>query len=235
MRPTRRTPHLHLNWNDPSSFLRLVQAHHLGTIRHVQKHQHLFHEGDESHSFYIIIQGIVTAYQTDASGKQRIRRFFSKGDVVGHNTLFHETYIASTQVIQAGSVLVVDIPSFLASANQNPRLLMHLFQIMETTHRNLARHMGDSYSCTHTLVIKYLLRLMHQFGEPHSEGIALSLPLTQDLLAKYAGVTRVTVTRTLQHLVQRQIVSLQPKPWIIHRSDLLQSELEASRAVPPVD
>lgn len=196
-------------------WIQLIQQLHLGSIRSYRKHERIFHANEAAHSFYIVMKGIVITHQNDQEGRQRIRRFFSRGDVFGHNILFSDTYIANAQTIQPSTLLVINKQQFLTATKTYPQLLTHLYRVLEETHRNLASHMADPYYSAETRVIKYLIRLLNQFGAPSAEGIILSLPLTHELLSRYAGTTRVTVTRVLNRLNQAHILRTSPRPWVV--------------------
>lgn len=193
----------------------LIHKHNLGSMRQCCKHEHLFHNNDPADQLYIIQKGVVITYLADQDGHERIRRFFSVGDILGHNTLFHDVYIANAQAIQPSNLLAIDKTRFLKQVESEPRLLIQLYRVLEMTHRNLAIHMGDPYFSAETRVLKYLLRLLNQFGSPTTEGIKITIPITHELLAKYAGTTRVTVTRVLNRLSAEHILCTNPRPWIV--------------------
>lgn len=196
-------------------WIHLIQQLHLGEIRSYRKNEHIFHVNGAAHYFYIVLKGIVISHQNDQEGRQRIRRFFSSGDVFGHNILFSDTYIANAQAIVPSTMLIVDKQQFLMTSAKRPQLLAHLYRVLEETHRNLAMHMADPYYSAETRVIKYFIRLMKQFGTLSEEGITLKLPLTHEMLSRYAGTTRVTVSRVLNRLSQEHIVRTNPRPWVI--------------------
>ncbi|AJS58196.1 Crp/Fnr family transcriptional regulator [Paenibacillus sp. IHBB 10380] len=204
-----------------NELLALIHKHNLGSMRRYRKNEHIFHNNDPAELIYIIQKGVVITYLADQDGRERIRRFFSAGDILGHNTLFHGGYIADAQAIQPSKVIVIDKTQFLQQVESEPKLLIHLYRVLEMTHRNLAIHMGDSYYSAETRVLKYLLRLLNQFGTSTTEGIVITIPLTHELLAKYAGTTRVTVTRVLSRLSAGNILSTNPKPWIVSDLDAL--------------
>lgn len=202
-------------------WIHLIHQLHLGSTRSYRKNEHIFNVNEKAHSFYIVIKGVVIAHQNDQEGHQRIRRFFSKGDVFGHNVLFSDVYIANAQAIQPSTILVINKKLFLTAIETHPQLLTHLYGVLEETHQNLASHMADPYYSAETRVIKYLIRLLKQFGTPSSEGIMLSLPLTHELLSRYAGTTRVTVTRVLNRLTRAHILRTSPRPWMIWNEQAL--------------
>lgn len=204
-----------------NELLALIHKHNLGSIRHCRKNEHIFHNNDPANFLYIIQKGVVITYLADQDGHERIRRFFSVGDILGHNTLFHDVYIANAQVIQPSNILAIDKYHFLQKVESEPKLLVLLYRVLEMTHRNLAIHMGDPYYSAETRVYKYLLRLLNQFGISTTEGIEIKIPVTHELLAKYAGTTRVTVTRVLSRLAAENILRTSPRPWIVNDFEAL--------------
>lgn len=211
-----------------TELLSLIHKHNLGHIRQCRKNEHLFHSNDPADQIFMIQKGIAITYLADQDGHERIRRFFSAGDILGHNTLFHDVYIANARAIQPCTILSINKTKFLQQVELEPKLLIHLYRVLEMTHRNLAVHMGDSYFSAETRVLKYLLRLLNQFGNSTAEGIVITIPITHELLAKYAGTTRVTVTRVLSLLCADNILSTNPRPWIIKDFDALVELCEQS-------
>ena len=76
-----------------------------------------------------------------------------------------------------------------------------------------------------------MLILVRDFGVPTASGIMIDLKLSHQALAELIGSTRVTVTRLLGILRQKQVISISPEKKItIHNPTTLERAISLSRS-----
>ena len=100
-------------------------------------------------------------------------------------------------------------------------LLSRVYQGMEGVLRRTAHLMGGDAS---SRVLFELLNAAQRFGEPTEQG-GVSLRLKESDLAKHAGLARETVSRTLQKLKAKGVVTIKDRQLTIRSMDKLQRAL----------
>ncbi|MFM7615533.1 MAG: helix-turn-helix domain-containing protein, partial [Synechococcales cyanobacterium] len=65
-------------------------------------------------------------------------------------------------------------------------------------------------------LVSFLLILCRDFGVPGSEGVIIDLKLSHQAIAEAIGSTRVTVTRLLGELRDKEMISVYKKKITVH-------------------
>lgn len=189
----------------------------------VKKGEVILREGDAVTGVYFVYEGNFKVHKKWGE-KELIIRFAKKGAVFGHRGLGTITaiYPISATALEPGTVCFIPLGFFMASLKVNQDFLLKLMlffadelQESEQKMRNLA-HLPVKGR-----VAQALLALQQQYGSS-AEG-NISLDLTRQDLASYAGATYETVFRTVNELVLENLISLKGKSICINnQSGLLQ-------------
>ena len=178
---------------------------------HFKKGELLFREGEEVKGMYFIFSGTVKVHKQWGEEKELIVRFARKGDIVGHRGLGGDAlYPVSGTALEPVTVCFIDLDFFNATVKVNHEFLVQLMlfyaqelKVSERNMRNLA-HMPVKGR-----VANALLQLQQKFGV--SPDGFISLLLSRQDLASYAGTTYETVFRIMNELVQDEAIRLDGK------------------------
>jgi CRP/FNR family transcriptional regulator len=171
-----------------------------------KKGEQIFVEGDKVEGIYFVYEGTIKVHKKWGTEKELILRFAKKGDVFGHRGFGKETFYPITATaLDTATVCFIDLKFFLTSLKMNYDFIFELMkfyaqelQESEKNMRNLA-HMPVKGR-----VANALLKLKDKFGE-NSEGY-ISLTLSRQDLAAYAGTTYETVFRLMTEFSEEGIV-----------------------------
>ncbi|MGB3536408.1 MAG: global nitrogen regulator NtcA [Microcoleaceae cyanobacterium] len=188
----------------------------------------IFFPGDPAERVYVLIKGAVKLSRVYEAGEEITVALLRENSVFGVLSLItgHKSdrfyhAVAFTTV----EILSVPIEQVEKALKQDPALSMMMLQglssrILQTEMmiETLAhRDMGSR-------LVSFLLILCRDFGVPGQEGIRIDLKLSHQAIAEAIGSTRVTVTRLLGDLRQKNMISIHKKKITVHNPVILSQQ-----------
>jgi CRP-like cAMP-binding protein len=177
------------------------------SVRHA-KNSTIFAQGEDAHSFFLLLHGHVRAVKTTPTGEQIVVRYMAPGEIFGvAPAIGLKQYPASATAVDDGVVLTWPSAAW-------PRLVAR-FPALAT---NTLQTVGDRLQETHTRVVEMstqqveqriahtLLRLAGQSGRKLDHGVEIDFPITRQDIAQMTGTTLHTVSRILSGWEQLGLV-----------------------------
>jgi CRP/FNR family transcriptional regulator, cyclic AMP receptor protein len=180
----------------------------------------IFARGDPADRIYLVMSGHVRLYLVHESGKEISLALLGPGDIFGELALLGE--VRQTRFAQATDTVVLRFApasKFLEAIAARPRLKQQIAAIIG--HRVIQAELqieNLAYTSLHGRVLAVLLYLADHFGEPVDGGIEISLRLSQQDLASFAGTTRESWSTELHRLVRSGTISLTGDHHIVIRN-----------------
>jgi CRP-like cAMP-binding protein len=172
------------------------------------RHSAVFEQGEDAHSFFVLLHGHVRASKTTPAGEQIVVRYVAPGESFGVATAIGlQRYPATATAVDDSVALVWPSAAW-------PRLVAR-FPGLAT---NTLRTVGSRLQETHTRVIEMstqqveqriahaLLRLARQSGRKVEHGVEIDFPISRQDIAQMTGTTLHTVSRTLSGWEQRGLI-----------------------------
>lgn len=158
---------------------------------------------------YLIKEGAVKISTYDLSGKIIILGYWGKGDVVGQSLTQIEPYeIECLTFVEVECVPYQDwhiVAKQIRNCYQDAEKLVYILR--QTT--------------VEEKLIELLVYLCQKFGSVQENGRAILLPLTHRALADFLGVTRVSITRSINTLQSKKFLVCPKRGSIIlHTSEI---------------
>jgi CRP-like cAMP-binding protein len=182
----------------------------LGEARSVRfaKNSEIFQQGEEAHSFFVLLHGHVRASKTTPTGDQIVVRYVAPGETFGvAMAIGLPRYPATATAVEDSVVLAWPSATW-------PRLVAK-FPVLAT---NTLQTVGSRLQETHIRVIEIstqqveqriahaLLRLAKQSGRKLDHGVEIDFPISRQDIAQMTGTTLHTVSRTLSGWEQRGLI-----------------------------
>lgn len=170
--------------------------------RKYKKMEIIFHQGDDSHTLYLIVKGKVRIYSTSPGGEETSYRIFSERDVIGEFAAIDGQPRSTTAKAMEDCVLIeLERSKFLEYLTQMPELSM-----------GLIKHLVDKLRWTTDYaetIARYdakgrLLHIILQYNDLFGHEIEAGrvyeykLYMNQEDLASMIGARREWVNRILQ-------------------------------------
>lgn len=169
---------------------------------------HVFDQGAEAHSFFVLLHGHLQAVKTTSDGQQIVMRYVSPGEAFGVAMAIGATTYPATAIAVVESValrwpsaawarLVGRYPSLAISTLQaiGQRLQDAHTRIVEASTEEVERRVAHA-----------LIRLAEQAGRKVDHGVEIDFPIGRQDIAEMTGTTLHTVSRILSAWEERGLV-----------------------------
>ena len=172
------------------------------------KNSAVFRQGEEAHSFFVLLHGHVRASKVTPAGEQIVVRYVAPGETFGvAKAIGLQHYPATATAVDDSVALAWPSATWPRLVEKFPALAANTLQTV-----------GNRLQETHTRVIEMstqqveqriahaLLRLANQSGRKLEHGIEINFPISRQDIAQMTGTTLHTVSRTLSGWEQRGLI-----------------------------
>lgn len=184
--------------NDAAHSISLRRLAAAGEVRRYRKGTILIHESDHGDTLFIVMEGRVKIYSTDANGREITLGVIVAGDYFGEMALDGGVRSASVMTLEPTVCALISRATLLAHISEEPSFALDLLgkvirRARSATHavRNLA----------FTDVYGRITQLLVELADPQPDGTALVRErMTQQEIASRVGCSREMVSRILKDL-----------------------------------
>ena len=186
-----------------------------GIVRTFPKNAVLIHEGDAGDALYIVLQGRVKVYASNAQGREFAIAFHGPGEYVGEMTLDGGVRSASVVTIDPTVCAVVHREQFREFILKNPDFALHLIEKLIMRVRATTE---DVKSLALTDVYGRLVRLLNTLAVAKEDGTSV-VPekLTQQAIAERVGASRDMIGKLFKDLVAGGYLAIEDRTITILR------------------
>jgi len=180
----------------PADRTRIAAA---ASLREFDRGDHVFKEGDDSTSFFVVVTGRVKVYKQAPDGRNVILELFGPGCPLGAVAVYEaRPYPASAVALDATTCVTIPRDAFFELLERHPSLVRGLLgslslRLVELTTR-LAELTGGHIDAR---LARLFLKLADQMGRPERSGVFIPLPLSRQELADLTGTTIETAIRIM--------------------------------------
>jgi CRP/FNR family cyclic AMP-dependent transcriptional regulator len=214
-------------------FLSALTEHELaafraaGRARRYGRGEALFHEGDDSGGVFAIVSGRVKVAIHGTRGREVVLRFSAAGELVGEVAAIggrpRAATVTAVEPVEAIAMRTVEFQRFVA---EHPRVAPLVFERVVELLAEADRQLVDFATRDVTARIAgRLLELAETSGEPHGDGVRITLALSQDELGAWAGASREAVARSLHLLRELSWIETRRREIVVLDLDGLRSLL----------
>ena len=189
-----------------------AQIEHLLTLTHdfhYAKNSVILTQGERSNSLYLIIEGRLKVYATDADGRQTLLAFLNAGDFFGELSLLDdEPRSASVMTVAKSHLLCLTQDAFKRFVEAYPEQLLPMLRVLA---RRL-RALDDTIRSLSTLdVYGRVARVLLSEAESHEQQHQTTPRLTHQDIAEMVGSSREMVSRILSDLRKGGYIRIENK------------------------
>ncbi len=178
----------------------------------------IVHEEDEGNSLMFILSGRVKVVLLSEGGKEIILSILGDGDFFGEMSLLDgEPRSATVIAMKDSTMLVIQRNDFLKQLKQNPTIATGVLSEMSRRIRRADQRIGNLILLdVFGRVARFLLDLAKREGVRYDDGILIERRPTQQDIASMIGASRETVSRVLNELNRRGLISISGKSVMIY-------------------
>jgi CRP/FNR family transcriptional regulator, nitrogen oxide reductase regulator len=174
----------------------------------IAKNRNVFEQGEEAHSFFVLLHGHVRASKTTPMGEQVVVRYVVPGETFGvAPAIGLRHYPATATAVDDSVVLAWPSATWPRLVSRFPALATNTLRTVGSRlQETSARIVEMSTQQVEQRVANALLRLAKQAGRKVERGVEIDFPISRQDIAQMSGTTLYTVSRILSGWEQRGLV-----------------------------
>ena len=196
--------------------------------RQLSPGQHLYRMGHPAGSMFLVQAGLIKTSTISPAGEELTLRLYKPGDLLGELCLCGGNRREEAVALEASTVSEISVESLRARLRDDPEAALELASVV-------CGRLTDAYEQIESLswdtvlyrLVRTLLRLAHELGEPSDAGVRLAHYIRQEELARLVGARREVVSGLLNRLRASGHISYSPRGAITVRRNPLERFLEA--------
>jgi CRP-like cAMP-binding protein len=163
------------------------------------KNSAVFEEGEDVHSFFLLLHGHIRAGKTTPAGEQVVVRYVSPGEIFGiAPAIGLPCYPATATAVDDSVVLCWPSTAWPRLAAKFPALAANTLQAVGSRlQESHTRVVEMSTEQVEQRIAHALLRLAKQSGRKLDRGVEIDFPISRQDIAQMTGTTLHTVSRIL--------------------------------------
>lgn len=182
---------------------------HIFVTRAYRKNQVIFLEEETGNYMYLVLSGKVKVSKSAAGGKETILAIHRAGDFFGEMSLLDgKTSPATVSAMEDSRIISVSGADFHKYLLHNEKVMLQIIQVLCARLRQVWQTQSHSSSSAEERIRMGLYDLAQKHGIRDASGIIIDLKITHQELAEMVGTSRETVTRTLAHLREENILEI---------------------------
>ncbi|MBX6425910.1 MAG: Crp/Fnr family transcriptional regulator [Variibacter sp.] len=172
------------------------------------KNSIVFAQGEEAHSFFVLLHGHVRATKTTPAGQQVLVRYVTPGETFGVAVAIGlNEYPATATAVDESIVLAWPSAAWPRLVERHPKLATNALQTVGSRlQESHTRIIEMSTQQVERRVAHALLRLAQQAGRKVPEGVEIEFPISRQDIAEMTGTTLHTVSRILSAWQQQGLI-----------------------------
>jgi CRP/FNR family transcriptional regulator, cyclic AMP receptor protein len=162
----------------------------------------VMHEGQVGESIAVLTRGVVKVTYVTEAGTEVLLGFCGPGQLVGElSVMDREPRTSTVTAMESTEALLLSSSEFLAIVEKEPRIAMAMLRSLIVRFRDIDRKLVE-FGASDALgrVASRLLELTDDHGQPCQRGVTITLSISQDELAGWAGCSKKSVVTSLQTL-----------------------------------
>ena len=200
-----------------------VRLHGIG--RRFARGATIVHQGEVPGRVVVIERGHAKVTATTQEGKEIVLAFRGPGDIVGEAAaLSGEPRTATVRALEPIDALAIAVADFEAVLERHPRIALVLLRVVIGRLKEADRQQFE-FAAFHTIerIALRLVELAERFGEPCDDGVRISLRISQEELAGWAGASREATTKALHDLREIGLIDTERRSVTVHSVDGLKA------------
>jgi CRP-like cAMP-binding protein len=173
-----------------------------GITRQFRRGAVMLREGEEPTRVLVLTDGRAKAVTFTEDGKEVVLGFMGPGELLGElATIENKPRSATVVALEPVETLALAASDFWALLDEHPRIWIVVHKILIRRLR-LADLQRKEFTSSNTLgrVSRRLVELSDVHGRQETDGVTITLPLSQEELAGWTGASREAVTKALRTL-----------------------------------
>ncbi len=169
-------------------------------LRRVEARETLCHRGDPGNQLYLIVDGVLKAQTTSASGDDIVFSIMGPGEMFGELALMRGgKRTASVVAIRDSQLIVIDRRELFPFLRRNPDAALKLLEVLAARVERLTAKVEDkTFLNLPQRLAKCLFELAERWGRKAAGGIRIEQRFSQAELGDLVATTRESVNKQMK-------------------------------------
>ena len=192
-----------------------VSAKQLGEIagqiksKHYKKQAIIFIENEPADRFFIVYLGQVKIFKLAEDGKTQVLNVFGSGDVFGEVPMFTDSvFPAHCEATQESEILSISRATLLSMIDNDPRIAVNIIKLFAKRLKNFTLTIENL--TLKNVTARFAVYLLHINNLKGNKNI-FELDISKTLIADLLGISRETLSRTLNKMIKQNLITMQGK------------------------
>ncbi|MBF8269275.1 MAG: hypothetical protein HW386_984 [Gammaproteobacteria bacterium] len=188
----------------------------------LNKHGHIFSQGENFSSLYVVRSGCVKKYQVDAEGNEQVNGFSLPGELLGIDAIGTGRYMSSAEALDTTSYCQLKYSKFEELCEKIPGLIKHILKMAgqelvaeHDIHKAISQKSIDERVAVFFTSLSTRLRILGYSGSE------FNLPMSRHDIANFLGMQPETFSRSLKKLITDNLIDVNLKNIRIKDQDNL--------------
>lgn len=177
--------------------------------------------------FYLIIEGKVKLINKDNKGNEFIVMYLNKGNTFGEGFIFNDTNeMASFSVVAIEDCKIFELSAseLISYSQKHPDLLIEIIKVMHSKMCSVSEHVNNiAFNKPIEKIACVIYKLATINGKENAGKIEFPFNFTHQDIADMTGCARITVSRALHNLKDKNIINYHNHFLIIEDLDKLKA------------
>jgi len=189
----------------------------VSSVRHFQRGDTIFAEGDAPDIFVTVLTGHVKVFKQTPAGKDVILDLFGPGDPIGAVAVYEgRAYPASAAAMEDTSCLLIERRAFFQLLEQHPSMVRGLLTGLTIRIFELSSRLADlTGGHVDARFARMFLKLADTIGTPDRGGIFIPMVLSRQELADLTGTTIETCIRIMSRWGKDEILRTERDGFVV--------------------
>ncbi|MGD0791863.1 MAG: Crp/Fnr family transcriptional regulator [Terriglobales bacterium] len=198
--------------------------------RHFSAGETVFGEGEPCAGLYVVESGHIRIFKSSAGGREQVLSIDGPGSSVAELPVFDGgNYPASVTAVDDATLLFVSKQDFQSLCLAHPQVALKVLRVVGARLRRLVGIIEElSFTTVRHRLASFLLRLARTEGKRTADGVAVTLPVSNQELAAQIGTVRELISRNLSRFQSEGLVKIDGRSVIIHDLKALEAELHSA-------
>lgn len=185
-----------------------------------KNNQLIYQQGEIADNFYYLKEGIVQVFANSSDGLEKILTIYKNGEIFGEASFFDGfPRMSSAKTLSDSEIITINKIDIMSYFKNEPFLALNFIELLSQKVRMLSNEIDSiSFLSAERRIAQYLLSMNEYINSP--------INCTHEDIGKSVGVSRITVSRTLNKFSKCQWICTRYKKIIILNKNSLLEFLE---------
>ena len=189
------------------------------------KNDHIYRQGDNFNSIYIVRSGAIKLYHLDASGDQHIAGFFLPGELFGMDGMVHGEHRNTAVALDTTALCEIPFAKLSERFYTNPDLQrLIITSLCNEIHEKQQPLLQLHHKHVEVRLATFILDLAKRFANRGESKHSFHLPMARREIAQYLGMTEETISRLFTRFQKDKLLS-------VSRRDITVSDFSGMQAL----